>query len=72
VVKTLLSWLSAWIQSLVREIRSHKLCGMVKKKKKKPKKRKLLYHETYDRYVTHSIMYNGKMNPYDVIPTKEN
>ena len=45
--------------------------GQKKKKGKKPKKRKLLYHETYDRYVTHSIMYNGKMNPYDFNPTKK-
>ena len=28
----------AWVQSLVRELRSHKSCGIAKKKKKREKK----------------------------------
>ena len=33
-----------WVQSLVKELRSHKLCGEAKKKKKDNKKRKGLWH----------------------------
>ena len=34
MVKTVLSTQAVWVQSLVREIGSHMLCGMTKKKKK--------------------------------------
>ena len=35
MVKTVLSTQAVWVQSLVREIGSHMLCGMTKIKKKK-------------------------------------
>ena len=47
VVKTALSMQEAWVWSLVRDLRSHKLCGVAKKQTKKIKVRNVKYHAIY-------------------------
>ena len=52
-----------WIQSVVREMRSQKLCGMAKKKKKKKKKKRELKqnkNKSNMRTIGENINHKGK------------
>ena len=64
VVRTLLSLPWAWIQSLVRELKSCKPCGIAKKKERKVKETKLKLSKQHNDWLSTflwSALYSSKL-----------